>query len=343
MTPHRLAAWLGGILASVAVAACGGSSPRATPPTTVVPANSTSRPGGVASRPARPASTEQPGVTQLCGFLPAAHPSKVLVVWEENHSYSDVIGAPDAPTFTRVAHACGSGVAYQALTHPSLPNYLAMTSGVSWARAPFNGDCSPGPGCEAVVDSIFAEETVAGHSWKAYAESMPRPCTRVDSGQYAPRHNPVVYYSSLAMTCATHDVPLGSPTSGPLTSDVRAGALATLSTVTPDLQSDMHDAWTVPEADRWLGQLLGIVTSGPDYRSGRLAVIIAWDEGDGVGNHPSPAPLLFLSAATRPGTQVRQSLNDYSVLRTVEDVTGVPALADAATASSFASLLRGAP
>ena len=256
-----------------------------------------------------------------------------MVIWEENHSQKDVIGSSDAPTFTSVAKSCASAANYQALTHPSLPNYLAMTSGVSYARSPFNGDCSPGGSCTAAAPSVFAQQQQAGKTWKSYAESMPSPCSPANSGSYAVRHNPAAYYPALGASCKANDVPMGSPKSGALATDIRNGALPTLSTVTPNVDDDMHDG-TVGQADSWLKQWLGIIAGGPDYRSGRLAVVVNWDEGDGDGNQSSSAPLLLLSASTRPSTVLNQPLNDYSVLRTIDQISGLPPLAGAGGAAS---------
>jgi hypothetical protein len=290
---------------------------------------------------APPPSTAPPATPAWCGASATSHPSKVMVIWEENHSASDILTSSDAPTFRAIARSCASATDYRALTHPSLPNYLAMTSGVSYARSPFNGDCSAGGDCTASAPSVFAQETGAGRSWAAYAQSMTSPCEQSDDGAYAVRHNPATYYPALAGACARQDLPLGSTSAGALVDAVRAGTLPTLSTVTPDVDHDMHDG-TIAQADTWLRQWLPVITAGADYRSGRLAVLVVWDEGDGGGDARSSAPLLALSAATRPGTALTGPLDDYSILRTVDDISGLPPLAQAATAPSFAAEL-GAP
>lgn len=259
-----------------------------------------------------------------------------MVIWEENHSYSAIIGSSRAPYINEVARACGLGTAYEAATHPSLPNYLTPTSGLSYARPPFDGDCSPGGSCVADVQSIFGQEVAAGQQWRGYAESMPAPCDKTTSGSYAARHNPAVYYPPVAAECARWDVPAGTPQAGALRSDVVSGNLPAYSTVTPDVNHDMHNG-TVAQGDRWLSQWLPAVTSGPDYRSGRLSIIIVWDEGSGFGDRPSHVPLIVLSASTPPGTRVSAPLGEDSLLRTCEQLTGVGTyLGGAAGAPSFA-------
>lgn len=261
-----------------------------------------------------------------------------MVIWEENHSAADVLGSAEAPTFRAIAAGCASATSYHAVTHPSLPNYLTMTSGRSYARSPYDGDCSPTGSCTTANPSVFAQEAAAGRTWASYAEAMPQPCDRADSGTYAVRHNPATYYPGLAAACQRFDLPLGTTTAGALAEAVRSGTLPTLATVTPDLQNDMHDG-TIAQADTWLDDWLPVITAGPDYRDGRLAVIIAWDEGSGGGDQPSSAPLLAMSAATRPGTKLAGPLDDDSVLRTVDDISGLRPLGQAASAPSFAAPL----
>jgi hypothetical protein len=112
------------------------------------------------------------------------------------------------------------------------------------------------------------------------------------------------------------------------------GPSAALTTVTPDLLDDMHDG-TVAEADSWLKGWLPEVIASPAYRSGHLAVLIAWDEGFGAGNLPSHVPLLVMSASTPAGTRSALAFDDFSVLRSICQLTGVPSLGGAASARAL--------
>ena len=280
-------------------------------------------------------SASYAGPAVPCGFRSGAPAvSKVMVVWEENFDYDQVIGSSDAPELNGLARRCGLATNDEAYTHPSLPNYLAMTSGRSYARGPWNADCEPGAGCRGIGPSIFAAETAAGHTWRSYVEAMPSNCDPSGSGLYDEVHNPAVYYTDDASSCSGSDVPLGSTTSGPLAAALRSGGLPALSTVTPDVNDDLHNG-TLAQADAWLRQWMPAVLASPDYRSGRLAVIILWDEGSGVGNVASHVALLVLSASTKAGTRSGQPYDDFSVLRTITDLTGVAPLGKAATATSL--------
>src|SRR5215471_7216476 len=111
----------------------------------------------------------------------------VIWIWMENHSYGTIIGSSQASYVNTLARECGLATNYHNITHPSLPNYIAATSGLSYsALHGFLPDCSPGGGCGTSARSIFGQ----GETWKAYEESMPSACDHRNSGQYAARHNP---------------------------------------------------------------------------------------------------------------------------------------------------------
>jgi len=152
-------------------------------------------PAGVASPP--PASGP-------CGTATAAPGYKhVIWVWMENHSYNTIIGSSQAPYINALAKHCGLATNYHNISHPSLPNYISATSGLGYTSiAKFDRDCNPVPGCTTKAKSIFAQ----GETWKAYEESMPANCGKPNSGEYAVRHNPPPYYTTLK-GCAKLYVP----------------------------------------------------------------------------------------------------------------------------------------
>jgi len=279
----------------------------------------------------------------LCGFkttTPAV--SKVMIIWEENESTSSIVGNGSLPYMNSLMTSCGLTTNYTSYTHPSLPNYMAMTSGVSYASGPWNGDCLPSAsGCTTSNASVFSQ---LGTNWKGYAESMSGNCDQNPAGStdsdgnqvYAPRHNPAVYYTNISSNCANQDVPLGSTTSGALYSDVSAGTLPALSTVTPNLSDDWHDG-SASQADNWLKGWIPVITAGSDYQSGKLAILIIFDEGAGSGNSTSSTIGIWMSAYTKPDTKGGTATDDYSVTKTVEDLLGLPELSNAQSVNSFTS------
>jgi hypothetical protein len=268
----------------------------------------------------------------LCGFKTGSPAiSKVMVIWEENESSSSIIGNSNVPYMNQIATNCGYANNYWALTHPSLPNYMAMTSGVSYANSPWNGDCVPSDsGCTTSNASIFSQ---LGSSWKSYAETMPSNCGPDNSGSYAPKHNPAVYYTNIASACAKQDVPLGTTSSGNLLNDIQGG-LPLFTTITPNLNDDWHDG-SAQQADNWLKGWLPIITTGSDYQSGKLAILVVFDEGGGSGDNPSQTYATWLSPYTTPGTSSSTHFDNYSVLKTAEDLLGQPELGNAKNVTSM--------
>lgn len=118
----------------------------------------------------------------------------VVIIVEENKPASSILGNSAAPFINKLADDYALATNYQAVSHPSLPNYLALTSGTN---AGITDDCTPGSGCTARVPNIADEIGQSGRSWKMYAESMPAPCTADSSGSYAVKHNPFMYYPSV--------------------------------------------------------------------------------------------------------------------------------------------------
>ena len=96
----------------------------------------------------------------------------------------------------------------------------------------------------------------------------------------------------------------------------------------------MHNG-TIAQADRWLAQWVPQIVASPAYQSGRLAVLIAWDEGSGRGNAPSHAALIAMSASTPPGTRSSLPLNDFSIARAICEVTAIPFVGRSAEAPSL--------
>jgi hypothetical protein len=260
--------------------------------------------------------------------------SKLLVIWEENANASSVYGSAQAPNMNAYAAECGKATDYVSLGHPSLPNYLEPTSGTAFNSSPWTNDCQASSAtCRTGVDNIFNQVGPGG--WKGYAQSMPTACAQGSSGPYLPRHNPAVYYTDLGASCAADDVNIGTPTAGALHDDIAHGILPTFATLTPDVNNDQHNG-TEAQADAYLGSWIPQIVSGPDYQSGRLAIVIVYDEGAGSGtNSPSTVPAIVMSPYVVPGTVSATPLTHYSLLAAAEDIAGVPRLGNAVSAGNL--------
>jgi len=242
----------------------------------------------------------------------------VITIVMENHGFSQVTG--QSPFLNTLAHRCGLATGYRAVTHPSLPNYLAIVSGSTQGLD--GSDCSPGPGCQSDGPSIFSQI-----SWRAYVESMPGPCVPRDAGAYAPRHNPPVYFTAVAAQCQAQDLPLPH-----LLADLRADDLAPYTFVTPNLCSDEHDC-QISDGDRWLSRWVPRIVGSPAYRDGRTVLFITYDEDD--HNEGNRVYTVVVAPSVPPGTVSGDAFTHYSLLRTQEELLGVPLLGQAATAASM--------
>jgi phosphatidylinositol-3-phosphatase len=318
------------LAATLGAAGCGQEKPKAEtgpPPSTVAPASALPQ----ASAPPPP-SARPPASVAAAGPI-----SKVLLIAEENHAYDQIIGAPDAPYLNELARTYGSATRMDAgyrAACPSLAAYILLTSG---STAGICDDRTP-KAHRLRGDNVFQQVAASGRDWRGYAESAPGPCPLVSSsdGRYLVRHVPATYYIDGRQDCARWVVPMGDPHHGALHDDVAGGTLPAFGFVTPDACHDMHGAATCPAdgvgtGDRWLRSWLPSILAGPDYRAGRLAIIITWDEGTSTDNH---IPTLVISPTTRH-TESDQAFTHCSTLRTIEELLRLPLLGCAAGAASM--------
>jgi phosphatidylinositol-3-phosphatase len=248
---------------------------------------------------------------------PPDHYDHVVWIVMENHSYAQIVGSTDAPYINQLAREGGLATNFYAESHPSLPNYIAMTSGSTQGIA----DDDPPAAHRLDVPSIFSLLPHGGS--RSLEESMPSNCLQTDSGQYAVRHNPQAYYVNLGGDCSRYNVPLTDP----------PDLSARFTFVTPNLIHDMHDG-TVADGDGWLCTFMPKVLGSDEYAAGRTAVFVTWDEDDLLSdNH---IPTLVIAPSVAPGTTVAARLDHYSLLRATQQMLNVgPLLGNAATADDM--------
>ena len=174
----------------------------------------------------------------------------IVIIVEENKPRDEVIGSSSAPYINKLAKTYSQAVHYNAVTNPSLPNYISLTSGTT---AGITNDCNPpGPACQADVTNVADSLEHAHKTWKTYAESMPKPCYGSNNGDYAVKHNPFMYYpdiTSQADRCNSHVVPFSQ-----FTADLSAAtSLPDYALVSPNLCNDMHNC-SIQTGDAWLAR-----------------------------------------------------------------------------------------
>jgi phosphatidylinositol-3-phosphatase len=259
----------------------------------------------------------------------------VIWIWMENNSFGSIIGKnTGAPYINSLANKCGLATNYHNISHPSLPNYMAATSGLGYSGiARFDSDCDPVAPCVNHARSIFAQVV----DWRAFEESMPNNCSKSDSGEYAVRHNPPPYYTTLK-GCSKFDVPYSR-----FPGDLSHDRLPTFSFITPNLIDDMHDG-TVQDGNNWLSHNVPRILNSREYRKGTVLLIITWDEGEGGTSNNCAVntkdigcrvATLVIAPSTRPGTKSAKLFNHYSLLGTTEQLLGLPKLGLAAKSATM--------
>jgi hypothetical protein len=246
-------------------------------------------------------------------------PQHIAVLLMENEEYGDIVGSHDTPFINRLARRYALARQMYAVTHPSLPNYLALTGGSTFG---IDSDCTD---CSIRATSLATQLERARIPWRAYMEDLPHPCfTGAGAGDYAKKHDPFVYYRP--RTGCQNVVPLTR-----LAADERAHALPRFIWITPNLCHDMHDC-DPATGDRFLSRLVPPLLAALG-RNGLL--ILTWDEGssdDGCCRLASGGHIATIVAGpgARAGARFSTPTDHYSTLQTVEDLLGLPRLRGAA-------------
>ena len=214
----------------------------------------------------------------------------VFSIVEENRSFGQIIGNPDAPTFNRLATEYGLATSYFGTSHPSEPNYVAMVGGSDF------GIHDDGSYLTNRVEapSLASQLEARGLSWKSYSQSLPFagftgtcfPCNSSDpSSLYASKHNGFLNFAGV------QDNPAEMQKTAPieqLTTDLADNTAPTFSLIVPDQCHDMHGTNSCPDAttnvrvaDAFAADLVNQIMSSAAWRDGQNAIVLTWDEGSG--------------------------------------------------------------
>ena len=273
-----------------------------------------------------PTETVSPSPTSTDSVAPTV--TKVLTFVEENHSLAQMqLGMP----YTYgLAQQYGYATNWAAITHPSLPNYLAMAGGSTYG---VTDDARPASHPISGPNS-FGAAIAAGKTAKSYQESMTSNCLLTDSGRYAVKHNPWAYFTDDRTNCSKFDVPSGTTTSGALHDDIVNGTLPNVGEVTPNLDNDAHDG-SLLSADNWIEGWMTQIFASPDWKSGHLAVIITADEDDGSQGNKVLTTVIHPSQTHRV---VSTGLSHYSLAKLMTDLVDAPCLGAGCNAPNAATV-----
>jgi phosphatidylinositol-3-phosphatase len=248
--------------------------------------------------------------------VPAGQPTftHVVLVIEENHSYSEVIGNASMPYLNSLASQYGLAKQYFADAHPSLPNYLVLTTGLTETFDDnFAGTISD--------DNVVRELVKAGKTWKVYAESLPSPgYVGGDASLYVRRHNPFTYLSDVQndSSQAANIVPFTQ-----FATDLVNHALPQYSFIVPNTMDDAHDG-TLAQADAWLQTNIAPLIAGSAFQSSGL-LIITFDEGNqaDVNHGGGQVATLIISSTVKQGFQSVTLYQHQSTLRLILASSGI--------------------
>jgi phosphatidylinositol-3-phosphatase len=259
--------------------------------------------------------------------------NRIALIVLENRSFEQVIGNRSAPYLNSLARRGALATQYYAITHPSLPNYLALTVG---GHKKVNHDCST---CRSGGRSLANQLEAAGISWRAYFEDIRRPLwTRLVVGAaYNPHYNPFAYTNAVRGGDPAADV----TNFASLRHDLAQRTLPRFAWIAPNVWHDGHNG-SLAAVDRVARNLVPKVVRalGP-----RGVLFITWDEGrdaDTRGAHGrggGHVPLIAIGPAARPRGRVDVRANHYALLRTIESAFRLSALGHARNAQT--PVLRG--
>lgn len=283
----------------------------------------------VAAALALPLSLTPSPPAAAAGAVPQV--TKLLTIVEENRSQANALAT--MPYLRAVASHYGRTTNYRAITHPSLPNYLALAGGDT-----FGVTDDRGPSYHHIAGaSVFDQALAHGRTATTYADGMPSACYLGYSSaapRYAVRHNPWTYFSDplRRSNCQHHDLPLGTTTAGSLATDVHNGTLPNVGLVIPDTCHDGHDSGCTASSDAWLKSWVEKVQSGPDWLSGRLAIVVTFDEDDSSSGN---AVLTAVLSRYLAPTSTSIALSHYSWTRWADELALSPLQGHAANGPSL--------
>jgi phosphatidylinositol-3-phosphatase len=268
----------------------------------------------------------------LGGSAPSLpRPDHIVMVIEENHSYSQIIDSPDAPYMNRLATQGAVFTQSFGVTYPSQPNYLALFSGSTQGIT--DNSCPHTFTTPNLGHALIA----VGLTFAGYSEDLPSVGSLICSvGLYARKHNPWVNWQD--------SVANGLPVSAnvPLTDfPTEYSTLPTVSVIVPNQVNDMHHG-NNPEAiqtgDRWLREHLDAYVQWAQEHNSLL--IVTWDEDNKKENNRIVT--LFVGPMVQTG-RYEQRITHYNVLRTIEDLYGLPHAGASADAAPIVPIWKLAP
>jgi len=243
--------------------------------------------------------------------LPFSH---VFVIVMENQNPSALLQSPEAPYIRRSVERYGYDRDYFGVTHPSLPNYVALIAGRTFGSHSDNSA------------QRFSGPTLAGQldrrhiGWLAAMESLPAPGylgawypagpsdSQIPASLYAEKHDPFMLFPALRAEAGRHVVPLRV-----FGADLRRGEVPPFVFIVPNLCNDMHGqlpgpgsvcpatdpARLIEDGNRFLARWVPAILHSSAWR-GNAVLFIVWDESGWQGVSPGPLLHYFQGGPASP-------------------------------------------
>ena len=248
----------------------------------------------------------------------APHAKAVTIVIFENRDYSAIVGAKDAPYLNAsLVPQAAVMTNSHATAHPSEPNYVELFSGN--AQGVVGDECPVTSGAPNIATQLLA----AHLTFRGFAESLPNAgfsgCEG-SKGLYRRKHNPWVDFTNVPAA-------LNQP---------YQWAPASLAMVVPNMCNDMHDCSTTV-GDTWMKQHLPAIMAWNAAHDGLL--IITWDEAAPDSEGTNHIATLLIGPMIKPG-RYDQHIDHDDVLRTVEQIYGLPCIANACGKTGITGVWR---
>ena len=248
---------------------------------------------------------------------PAAHAGRakhpLVIIFMENHERSAIVGSNSAPYMSALLAQGKDFTHYYGVTHPSLPNYLALANGSTDGK---NGTDSISAGELTQSPTVWSQLSAAGVSWRVYEESMPSTCYGgTSSGDYELKHNPATpfaeIYNNASLCKHVKPYSTGVP-------------LARVTFIAPNMCNDMHDC-SIATGDAWLkANVPGMLAAG-------ARVVVTFDEGSTSTNGGGNVYTVVVRNGMKPSVR-DATFNHYSLLAAIEKKFGLSMLGAAASA-----------
>ena len=280
------------------------------------------------------------GNAALAQTLPT--PSHVVILWEENYAYSEIIGSSSAPHINALAANPNAAVFTQfyAIEHPSQPNYLDFFSGSNQGITDDGLPSSEVSDYPFTSPNLCAELQSAGKTFTQYSEDLPAVGSDVEfytagGANYARKHNPCTNW------VGTGANQFAATVNQPYTAFPTAANYSTLPTVTfvvPNMTNDMHDytcsSLPCPESitlgDNWMYNNLDSLRAWS--LANNTLYIVIYDEDDDY--HSNNIPVIFYGPMVKGGTYT-ENINHYNLLHTIESMYGLGHAGASATSTSI--------